>query len=94
MEIVSNVPITPRLLAEAFWNLDSNEQANFFEELYNILDGKKWPAHSLGEMQWLYMSDAIEKSEKAKTMATVLASHIFVRATNYLSKPPSYGDFP
>jgi hypothetical protein len=85
MQIVSEVPITPKLLAEAFWNLDSTEQANFFAELHDILDGKEWPAHSLGEMQWMYMSDEIEKNPKAKLMACTLAVNIFVRATEYLS---------
>lgn len=91
MRVISEVPITPKLLAEAFWSLSDYEQAEFFEALHDIIDGKEWPAHSLGEMQWLYMSDAIEKNPKAKKMACALASHIFVRATDFLSKPIDYG---
>lgn len=90
MQIISEVPLTPKLLAEAFWNLDSTEQAAFFAELHDILDGREWPAHSLGEMQWLYMSDEIEKNPKAKKMACTLASHIFVRATDYLTRNVPY----
>lgn len=90
MQIVSEVPLTPKLLAEAFWNLDSIEQAAFFAELHDILDGKEWPAHRLGEMQWLYMSDEIEKNPKAKRMACALAANIFVRASDYLSRNVEY----
>ena len=89
MQIISEVPLTPKLLAEAFWGLDAGEQALFFAELHDILDGQEWPCHSLGEMQWLYMSDEIEKNPKAKKMACTLASHIFVRATDYLSRNAS-----
>lgn len=86
MLITSEVPLTPKLLAAAFWELDSSEQADFFSELHDLLDGIEWPAHSLGEMQWLYMSDEIEKNPKAKKMACALASHIFLRATEYLTR--------
>jgi hypothetical protein len=90
MRIESEISITPKLLAEAFWGMSDREQAQFFEELHDLLDGKEWPAHSLGEMQWLYMSNEIEKSPKAKRMACTLASHIFNRATDYLSREMSY----
>jgi hypothetical protein len=92
MRIISEVPLTPKLIADAFWNLNSIEQAEFFSELHDIVLGKEWPAHSLGEMQWFYMSDEIEKNPKAKKMACALASHIFVRATDYLRRSPDdYG---
>jgi len=90
MQVISEVPITPKLLAEAFWNLSSIEQAEFFAELHDILDGKEWPAHSLGEMQWMYMSDEIEKNPKAKRMACALAANIFVRASDYMSRRIDY----
>lgn len=89
MKITSEVTLTPKLLAEAFWGLDSTQQADFFSELHDILDGQEWPRHSLGEMQWLYMSDEIEKNPKAKRMACTLASHIFLRATEYLTRMES-----
>ena len=90
MQIISEVPLTPKLLAEAFWNLDSTQQADFFSELHDILVGKEWPQHSLGEMQWMYMSDEIEKNPKAKKMACTLTSHIFVRSTDYLTRNIPY----
>ena len=90
MQIISEVPLTPKLIAEAFWALDSIEQAKFFEELHNLLEWRDWPEHSLGEMQWLYMSDELERNPKAKLMACTLASHIFVRATDYLTRNVPY----
>jgi hypothetical protein len=86
MQIVSEVPIAPKLLAEAFWNMDSNEQAQFFAELHDILDGLEWPAHSLGEMQWLYMAEDIEKDPRAKRMACALMASIYLRTTDFLSR--------
>lgn len=86
MQMMTDVPLTPKILAAAFWELSATEQADFFAELHDLLDGRGWPAHSLGEMQWMYMSDEIEKNPRAKAMACVLASHIFLRATEYLTR--------
>ena len=90
MKVISEVPLTPKLLAEAFWELSSIEQAEFFSELHDILDGGKFPAHSLGELQWMYMSDEIEKNPKAKRMACAMTANIFVRASDYLSRAICY----
>lgn len=38
----AEILITPKLIAEAFWNLDSVEQARFFEELYDLLVDRDW----------------------------------------------------
>lgn len=82
--IQTNVQLTPKQVAEAFWSLDNIQQAQFFEELHDLLEGRPYPEHLLGETQWMYMSDEIEKRPKAKRMACVLASHIFIKATNYM----------
>lgn len=88
--IKADIQLTPKQLAEAFWQLDNIQQAQFFEELHDLLDGRPYPEHSLGETQWMYMSDEIEKRPKAKRMACLLTSHIFIRATNYMKHNLSF----
>ena len=90
MQIISEVPLTPKLLAQAFWELSATEEAEFFEELYEVVEGPRG-GYSLGELQWLYMADEIEKIPKAKAMACALSSSIYLRATDMLSKYPSWG---
>ena len=33
MEFTAEIELTPKVLASAFWNMTSEEQAEFFEEL-------------------------------------------------------------
>ena len=33
MKFTAEVELTPKILADAFWNMTSEEQAEFFEEL-------------------------------------------------------------
>lgn len=35
-----SVEVTPRLLAQAFWEMDNTEQAEFFDHLANVSDGR------------------------------------------------------
>lgn len=35
-----SVEVTPRLLAQAFWELDNEAQAEFFDHLANVSDGR------------------------------------------------------
>jgi len=88
MKTIAETKLTPKLLADAFWDLDSVEQAQFFAELYELVADKPYPAHSLGEMQWISMSYELEKNPKAKQMACALAANIYVRTTNWLSNSP------
>lgn len=58
------IEITPAMMAEAFWSAGSDGQAEFFKELHRVVteNHKTNPsAYSLGEMQWLYMRDDINK---------------------------------
>lgn len=41
--VVEDIPITPRQLAEAFWEMDETEQVEFFNSLSDILDHKHFP---------------------------------------------------
>jgi hypothetical protein len=83
----TEVSATPKLLAELFWALDSVQQAEFFEELHDITE--KQSTYGLGEMQWCYMSNEIDKRPKAKAQACSMMVWIFNRATDFLSRHPN-----
>ena len=84
--VTTNITATPKLVAELFWSLDSVQQAQFFSELHDITE--KQASYGLGEMQWCYMSDEIDKLPKAKAQACSMMVWIFNRATDFLSHYP------
>jgi hypothetical protein len=88
IEFTTKVSVTPKEVAEFFWGMSDREQAQFFEELYEIT--KQADAYGNGEMQWCYMSDELEKSPKAKQQACAMMVWIFNRATDYLSRQPTW----
>jgi hypothetical protein len=86
LDIKSQVTASPALLAQMFWAMSSTEQAEFFEALHDLT--YKESSYGLGEMQWCYMSDEIEKRPKAKAQACSMMTWIFNRATDFLSRQP------
>lgn len=40
VSVTTDIDVTPQQLAQLFWNMDSDEQANFYAELNHIADGK------------------------------------------------------
>lgn len=86
LELKSQVNASPELLAQMFWAMSAEEQAEFFEALHDITN--KESSYGLGEMQWCYMSDAIEARPKAKAQACAMMVWIFNRATDFLSRNP------
>ena len=87
MKTMEALALTPKLLAEGFWELDNSEQSEFFEELYNILDGLDLFYES--DIQWYYMAKDMEKNEKAKKMACAMMVHIFNYTPDYLEHTPA-----
>lgn len=93
MDIKASIELTPELMAIAFWNWEDSKQCQFFEELNKVIseDYKtNKNAYSLGEMQWLYMGDCLNKNPKAKEMACAMLASIYLHATNFLEKYPSH----
>jgi hypothetical protein len=84
----AEVSVTPKHMAAAFWAMAADEQAEFFSELHDIAE--KESTYGLGEMQWCYMCDEIEKNPKAKAQACSMMVWIFNRATDFLSHYPRY----
>jgi len=84
-EIALTIPVTltPETLARSFWAMNSVEQAEFFAALNKVIqhdhatDPKSW-AWSLGEMQWLYLGDELDKSQPAREMLMAMAAPVYM----------------
>lgn len=66
-EVAAVVTLTPAMMAEAFWNMDCGDQAEFLDELARVIkeDHKtNRSAYSFGEMQWFYLADRLHSDEK------------------------------
>lgn len=55
MKIELNVKLTPKQVAQAFWDMDSDKQAEMFYELAKIAYSTK----ALTTMQWHYLGRAM-----------------------------------
>jgi hypothetical protein len=84
VEIEADFDLTPKQVAQAFWELSDTEQAQFFAELHDITKD----IYAGSELQWCYMSQEIEKNPKAKLQACRMMVWIFNRATDFLSRQP------
>lgn len=82
------VQLTPAMLAEAFWELNSIQQAEFFQELNRVVndDWKSKPgskAWSLGEMQWLFVGDELETNKPARDMLMAMAAPLYLNTLRF-----------
>ena len=87
----ANIKVTPEIMAQAFWAMESTEQIKFFSELAKVIkeDNKTNPyAYSLGELQWCYMAEDMKKKEnqEAKDMLMTMASFLYWHALNYMEQ--------
>lgn len=73
----TEVKPTPKQLAEAFWNMYSDEQAEFFTELFNAAGMDE--SYFNFECQAFHIHDKIRdtKNEKAKEALMSLAAPFF-----------------
>ena len=80
----ATVQLTPAMLAEAFWKLYSDEQAEFFTELAKLIEGEhaagNTHVYALGEMQWHYVGSELERPEnkKAREMLMTMAAPLYM----------------
>lgn len=82
--ISATVKITPAMMAEAFWALDSVYQTEFFAQLAKTIkadqdDGNK-SAYSFGELQWFYLGEELEKpdNKNAREMLMTMAAPLYM----------------
>ncbi len=89
----ANITLTPSMLAEAFWGMESSQQVEFFAELARVIRanheaGNRY-AYSLGELQWFYTGSQLleEKNREARDMLMTIAAPLYLhtlRATGGL----------
>lgn len=78
--VKATVKLTPAMMAEAFWELGSGEQAEFFAQLAKVIkadhEGGNRSAYSLGELQWFYMGDELDQpgNKEARDMLMTMAA--------------------
>lgn len=63
------VTVTPELLAEAFWNMDADEQAEFFNEIGNLTNKDEW----LTQVEAILESDTLDKDGLRRMEAFTIA---------------------
>lgn len=84
MEATAKIEITPKMMAEAFWNMESTLQVEFFKELAAEIradhDGGNDSAYSNGELQWFYVCKDLESkgNEAARDMLMTMASPLYM----------------
>ena len=86
IKTISHIELTPELMAEAFWAMNSEEQAKFFSALSAVIksdDNPKSVTYSLGELQWFYMGDQLEGDKPARDMLMAMAAPLYLHTLNY-----------
>jgi hypothetical protein len=84
----TSVTLTPAMMAEAFWSMGDTEQVEFFAELAKVIKKDhetNTQAYGLGELQWCYLTEVLEKKEnkEAKDMLMTMASFLYWHTLNY-----------
>lgn len=84
----ATVQLTPAMMAEAFWGMGNNEQAQFFQELnaivkHDYVTKPKSCAWSLGEMQWLYLGDTLNENKPAREMLMAMAAPLYLNVMRH-----------
>ncbi len=82
MEFTAEIELTPKVLAGAFWEMTSEEQALFFEELGREIAGDTYHA----QMQWLYLENDLRKNALAKDTFMDMAAPMFWQTMKYMEK--------
>lgn len=70
------VTLTPAMMAEAFWDMGSDDQSEFFDELARVIreDGKtNKSAYSMGELQWHYLAERMHGATQGTPRAMLMA---------------------
>ena len=88
-----HVDITPAMMAEAFWGMESGQQVQFFAELARVVradhEAGNRHAYSLGELQWFFTGASLleDENREARDMLMTIAAPLYLhtlRATGGL----------
>lgn len=85
LEIVSKttIKVDPKLIAEMFWAMSDDQQADFFEELAKCANAShaenkgKWYSSEFGDMQWCYLAGKLKARPLAQKMYMALSAFAF-----------------
>jgi len=86
IEITHEVTISPSILAKAFWDMTSDKQAEFFNELKKVIqeDHLTNPsAYGSGELQWYHLAHEMKSSPEAKDMLMTLAAPLYLSTLEF-----------
>lgn len=74
IEVVTEVEITPEMMAKAFWSMGSEQQAKFFEALSAEINGDTYHANC----QWFFLGDELKSNDKARSMLMDIAAPLYL----------------
>ena len=88
MEATATVNITPKMLAEAFWGMGSDQQVEFFQALSDVIEEDHKTnrnAYSQGELQWFFTGSELLKkqNDKARGMLMTMAAPLYLNTLRY-----------
>lgn len=77
-----SVEITPEIMAKAFWQMSSGQQAQFFDCLGAVIEEDNKTnkhAYSYGELQWCYLKGSLREPgrERANNVHMALSAFAF-----------------
>jgi hypothetical protein len=88
INVTTAVQITPAMMAEAFWQMGSDQQVEFFDELARVIqdDHKtRASAYGMGELQWFFVGDELQnpKNKNARSMLMAMAAPLYLNILRF-----------
>lgn len=90
-EATTSVNITPQMMADAFWDMGTDEQAEFFAALNKVIQHdlatkpKSW-AWGLGELQWYHLGDTLNQNKDAREMLMAMAAPLYLNTLRHAER--------
>lgn len=82
MKTEVEIELTPKVMAERFWELDAEKQAEFFHELGQNIAGDTFHA----QVQWFSLEEYLRKDHLAKDTFMDMAAPMFWQTLKYMEK--------
>lgn len=88
----AEITITPAIMAQAFWGMDSVSQMEFFKELSRYIkkdqESGNNSAYSQGELQWFYLGDelSIIGNDEARSMLMTMAAPLYLNTLRFAGR--------
>ena len=82
----AKVEVTPEMLAQALWQMGSDDQARFLVALADVIKADhangNTSAYSLGELQWFFLGDELKRMRVKPAIQQI---HGVVKALSHVS---------